>query len=68
MPDGNESLKASPVSPTVEFGLVIVKLSVDVPFTAILVGEKPLLMAGGATLASEKLAGVVTPDALAATL
>ena len=34
------------------FGLVMVKLSADVPFRAMLVSKKPLVMVGGATTVS----------------
>lgn len=48
-PAGRESLKATAVSATVEFGLAMVKVSVEVPFTGTLAGAKLLLMTGGAT-------------------
>ena len=47
-PVGNVSLTASPVSATVlAAGFVIVRVSAEVPFTAMLVGENDLLMLGG---------------------
>ncbi len=48
MPAGRVSLKATPVSADAEFGLEMVKLRVEAPFTATLCGEKPLLIVGGA--------------------
>jgi hypothetical protein len=49
MPIGNESVKATPVSPTVLFGLVIVKLSEVVWFSEMLAAPNVLLMAAGPT-------------------
>ena len=49
-PAGSVSVKATPVSATVfADGLVMVKVSVDVPFTAIVVGLNALAIDGGAT-------------------
>jgi hypothetical protein len=58
-PAGKVSAKATPVSVVAEFGLVMVKLNVEVAFTAMLAGEKPLLMVGGATTVT--LAEAVLP-------
>ncbi len=60
MPAGNVSLTAIPVSVTVfPAGLVIVSVSVDVPFTGMLVGLKALVMVGATSTA--KLADAVFP-------
>jgi len=48
-PAGSMSVNPTPVNPTVEFGLVIVKVSVDVPFRGMFVGLDDLLIIGGAT-------------------
>src|SRR5581483_7104310 len=48
-PDGNVSLNASPLKPTVVFGLVIVKVIVVVPFNGMLGAPNALLIVGGAT-------------------
>src|SRR5947209_6341134 len=50
-PPVSVSLKAMPVSPVVlAAGLVMVKVSVVVPFTGMVAAPKALLMAGGATI------------------
>src|SRR5262249_59911347 len=46
-PDGNVSLTATPVSAVPPFGLLMVKVSVEVPPTPMLVGENALLTVGG---------------------
>jgi len=46
-PDGNVSLTASPVCVCVADGLVIVRVRVDVPLSAMLVGLKALAIVGG---------------------
>ena len=49
-PAGNVSVKATPVSATaLAAGFVMVKVSVETPFTAIAVGLKALAIEGGAT-------------------
>src|SRR6478672_9182243 len=47
-PAGNESVKATPVRATAALGLVMVKVSVLTPPTAMGLGEKALAMLGGA--------------------
>ncbi len=49
-PEGNESVKFTPVK-LKEFELASVKVNVDVPLTAIGLGEKALLMVGGLGIA-----------------
>jgi hypothetical protein len=49
-PDGSESLKVRPVS-AIEFELASVKVSVEIPLTAIGLGEKALVIAGGTGVA-----------------
>ena len=49
-PEGKLSVKATPQSDVVEFGLVIVKVSVEVPFTRMLAGANDLVMVAGATM------------------
>jgi hypothetical protein len=51
-PDGKVSVTATPLNAVELFGLVMVKVRVEVPLTATLVGEKALLMLGGATTVS----------------
>src|SRR5262249_51376875 len=46
-PDGKVSLTATPVSAVPPFGLLMVKVSVEVPPTLMLVGENALLTVGG---------------------
>jgi len=48
-PAGSVSVNPTPVSATVEFGLVIVKVRVLVPFTGMFVGLNDLAIEGGAT-------------------
>ncbi|HKV41952.1 MAG TPA: hypothetical protein VJX67_22300 [Blastocatellia bacterium] len=45
-PDGSASVNPTPLSASVEFGLVIVNVSVDVPFNAMLAGLNALLIDG----------------------
>jgi len=51
-PVGKGSLTATPLKAVPVFGLVMVKVRVEVPPTAVVVGEKALLMLGGATTVS----------------
>jgi len=51
-PDGKLSVTATPLKAVPVFGLVMVKVRVEVPLTATLVGEKALVMLGGATTVS----------------
>jgi len=51
-PAGKGSLTATPLKAVPVFGLVMVKVRVEVPPTAVVVGEKALLMLGGATTVS----------------
>jgi hypothetical protein len=48
MPDGRESVKAIPLRAWLGLGLVMARLSVEVPFSGIDVGLKDLVMVGGA--------------------
>ena len=57
---GNTSVNATPPSAVVGFGLVIVKVSVEVPVTAIGVGEKSLPMLGATTVETTTLAVLLT--------
>jgi len=59
IPLGRLSVKATPVSEVPLFGFVIVKVNVDVPFTAIGSGEKLLLILGGSNTVKVSLAAVV---------
>ena len=52
VPDGNASVKETPVNVVVGFGLVIVNTNVDVCPTAIVSGLNALAIAGGATTTS----------------
>src|SRR5262249_8410842 len=58
-PEGSESVNATPVSDTVELGLVMVNVSVVVPLRAMLDEPNPLLIEGGAT--TVMLADAVLP-------
>src|SRR6266849_4932579 len=51
-PVGKVSLTATPLKAVPVFGLVMVKVRVEVPPTAVVVGEKALLILGGATTVS----------------
>ena len=51
-PVGKLSVTATPLKAVPVFGLVMVKVRVEVPPTAVVVGEKALLMLGGATTVS----------------
>src|SRR5216684_38795 len=51
-PVGKLSVTATPLKAVPVFGLVMVNVRVEVPPTAVVVGEKALLMLGGATTAS----------------
>src|ERR1700733_3497835 len=46
-PDGRVSVKPTPVKATVEFGLVMVKVRLVVPFSGMLDAPKALLIVGG---------------------
>lgn len=54
-PAGSVSLKATPVSATVVFGLVMVKLRLVEPFSGMLAAPKAFAMVGGATTVIEAL-------------
>lgn len=58
-PEGKVSLKATPVSAKPGFGLLMLKVTVLVPFSGMLVGENALLMVGG--LATTRFAVAVLP-------
>jgi hypothetical protein len=60
-PAGNVSLKPTPVNAVEAFGLVMVKLSVLVPPTAMLVGAKDLVIVGAAMPATVRVAVAVKP-------
>ena len=60
-PAGNVSVKATPVNATVVFGLLIVKVRVDVPPATMGFGEKDLLIEGGATTVIDALAVFPVP-------
>ncbi len=51
-PEGRESVKASPLRPTVVFGLVMVNVTLVLPFSGTEVAPNALLMVGGATTVS----------------
>ena len=53
---GKVSPKATPVSAVVGFGLVMVKVNVEVPLTALGDGEKSFEMLGATTLLTTRLA------------
>ena len=57
---GKVSPKATPVSAVVGFGLVIVKVNVEVAPTAIGDGEKSFAMLGATTLLTTRLAVLLT--------
>src|SRR5438552_273467 len=64
-PAGNVSVNATPVSATVfAAGLVIVKVTLVVPFTGIAAAPNALLMLGGATTDSVCCAEAVPADAV----
>jgi len=46
-PEGSKSVKATPVNVTFQFGLLIVKLRLVVPFIGTIAAPKLLLMVGG---------------------
>src|SRR5262244_2649161 len=48
-PEGSASVNPTPVSDTVEFGFIMVNVSVVVPLRAMLDEPNPLLIEGGAT-------------------
>jgi hypothetical protein len=60
---GKVSLKATPVKAVEGFGLVIVKVSVEVPLGAIALGANAFVMEGGTTADTvrEALAGLPVP-------
>ena len=57
---GKVSPKDTPVNAVVGFGLVIVKVNVEVPPTAIGAGEKSFAMLGATTLLTTRLAVLLT--------
>src|SRR5215831_4114589 len=62
-------MKATPVSPTVELGLVTVKVSEVVPPNGIVLAPNDLVIDGGATTVIDAVAGVVPgPDSFELTL
>jgi len=61
MPPSNVSVKATPVNAIVVFGLVIVKVNVDVPPAGIGFGENDLAIEGGATTVVVSLAVLPVP-------
>jgi hypothetical protein len=63
-PVGKVSLKPTPVSAAVVFGLVMVKVSEVVPFSGMVDGLNELLMVGGATTVIEALAVVPVPPSV----
>ena len=65
---GKVSPKATPVSAVVGFGLVIVKVSVEVAPTAIGAGDKSFAMLGATTLLTTRLAVLLTTPAPALAL
>src|ERR1700687_5872221 len=67
-PPGKVSVTATPLKAVPVFGLVMVKVRVEVPPTATLVGEKPLLMLGGATTVRPADAVLPVPPLLEVTL
>ncbi len=62
------SLTATPLKAVPVFGLVMVKVRVEVPPTAVVVGEKALLMLGGATTVRPAEAVLPVPPLLEVTL
>ena len=60
-PAGSVSLNATPVSPTVVFGLVMVKLRLVEPFSGMLAAPKAFAMVGGATTVIEALEVLPVP-------
>lgn len=60
-PNGKVSERATPVSAVPAFGLVMVNVSVEIPVGAMELGEKDLLMEGGATTVTEALAVLPVP-------
>ena len=60
-PAGSVSLKPTPVSATVVFGLVMVKLSEVEPFSGMLAAPKAFAMVGGATTVMEALEVLPVP-------
>jgi hypothetical protein len=66
-PDGSVSLKFIPVSPTVEFGLVMLNVRLVVPFSGILAAPNILLITGGATTVIDALAVPPVPPLAADT-
>src|SRR4051794_5765890 len=61
-PEGSVSLNATLVRSSDVFGLVMVKVSVEVPLTAIGFGENALLMLGGIAEARLTVNEALTPD------
>src|SRR6266849_4989552 len=67
-PSGKVSLTATPLKAVPVLGLVMVKVRVEVPPTEVLVGEKALLMLGGATTVTLAIAVLPVPPLVEVTL
>jgi len=67
-PDGKLSVTATPLNAVELFGLVMVNVMVDVPPTEVLVGEKALLILGGASTVRSADAVLPVPPLLEVTL
>ena len=63
-PAGSVSLKPTPVSATVAFGFVIVKLSEVVPFSGMLAAPNPFAILGGATTVMDALELLPVPPSV----
>ena len=68
MPDGNVSVKFTPVSEVFEFGLVSVKVSWETPPELIVVGLKALEIVGGEFTVNVAVALVPVPPLVEVTL
>src|SRR5262249_42406630 len=66
-PAGSVSLKATPVSATVRFGLVMVKLSEVDPFSGIVAAPNALAIVGGATTVMEAFDVLPVPPSVEVT-
>jgi len=66
-PAGSVSLNATPLSATVVFGLVIVKVRLVEPFSGMLAAPKVLAMVGGATTVTEALEVLPVPPSVEVT-
>jgi len=67
-PGGKLSVTATPLNAVELFGLVMVNVRVEVPPTEVLVGEKALLMLGGATTVTLAIAVLPVPPLVEVTL